>query len=157
MYLTKVFRLKPFQTLQDQHDTIDFANNEIRRLENFPPMKRLKYIIASNNRIFRIENDLYRYLPNINTIILINNDIEELGDLDPFGQFQSLEHLSLMDNPVTSKKYYRQYLIYQCKKLRVLDFKRISAKVFPLENLIVLNSRKEMKLKQSFLVRKDKN
>lgn len=37
--------------LQDQFDTIDFTDNDIRKLDKFPLLKRLKHILLSNNRI----------------------------------------------------------------------------------------------------------
>ena len=36
---------------QDQFDTIDLSENDIRKLDGFPLLKRLKTIILHNNRI----------------------------------------------------------------------------------------------------------
>jgi hypothetical protein len=38
--------------LQDQFDTIDFSDNEIRRLDGFPLLNRLKSVLLSNNRVW---------------------------------------------------------------------------------------------------------
>ena len=38
--------------LQDQFDTIDFSDNEIRKLEGFPLLTRLKSVLLSNNRVW---------------------------------------------------------------------------------------------------------
>ena len=38
--------------LQDQFDTIDFSDNEIRRLDGFPLLSRLKSVLLSNNRVW---------------------------------------------------------------------------------------------------------
>jgi U2 small nuclear ribonucleoprotein A' len=92
-------------------------------------MKRLSCLLLSNNRISRLDYDVPKYLPNLSTLILSGNLLQELGDLDPLFGFKQLEYLSLLDNPVTTKKYYREYLVYQCPKLRVLDFVRIKDKV----------------------------
>ncbi len=35
----------------DQFDTIDFSNNEIRRVDNFPYLPRIKHLQFNNNRI----------------------------------------------------------------------------------------------------------
>ena len=35
----------------DQFDTINFTNNEIRKIDNFPLLPRLKSLIFNNNRI----------------------------------------------------------------------------------------------------------
>lgn len=90
-------------------------------------MKRLKGIIAINNRISRIDLDLPKSLPNLETLILTNNQIQELGDLDIIGEMKNLKYLSLMDNPVVTKKYYRLFVINKCSSLRVLDFKKVKA------------------------------
>ena len=36
---------------QDQFDTIDFSDNDIRKLDGFPLLKRLKSLLFNNNRI----------------------------------------------------------------------------------------------------------
>jgi len=109
----------------DQFDCIDFTDNDIRRLENFPLLPRLKRLYLSNNRIAKIEEQLHESIPNLEGILLINNQIQELGDLDPLRKFTKLEMLSLLGNPVTTKKHYRPYLIYRLPHLRLLDFKKI--------------------------------
>lgn len=35
----------------DQFDTINFTNNEIRKIDNFPLLPRIKNLIFNNNRI----------------------------------------------------------------------------------------------------------
>ena len=40
---------------QDQFDTIDFSNNEIRKLDGFPHLKRLKSILMNNNRVWLVD------------------------------------------------------------------------------------------------------
>ncbi|KAK7100304.1 hypothetical protein V1264_023281 [Littorina saxatilis] len=112
----------------DQFDTIDFSDNDIRKLDGFPLLKRLKSLLLNNNRIVRIADNLGEVIPNINTLVLTNNNIHELGDLDPLASFTKLEHLSLMRNPVNAKKHYRYYVIFRIPTLRVLDFQRIRQK-----------------------------
>ena len=41
----------PVLRFQDQFDCIDFSNNEIRRLDNFPFLQRLKMLLINNNKI----------------------------------------------------------------------------------------------------------
>lgn len=36
----------------DQFDTIDFSDNDIRKLEGFPFLKRIKSLLFNNNRIW---------------------------------------------------------------------------------------------------------
>ena len=38
----------------DQFDTIDFSDNEIRKLDGFPLLSRAKTLLMNNNRIVRI-------------------------------------------------------------------------------------------------------
>ncbi|KAJ3112605.1 U2 small nuclear ribonucleoprotein A' [Phlyctochytrium bullatum] len=121
----KIARIENLAITKDQHDTIDFTNNDIRKLENFPPMKRLKCLLLSNNRIQKIDPEVPKKIPNLNSLVLSNNLISELGDLDVLSEFKELTHLSLMDNPVTVNKHYRLYVLYRCPKLRVFDFRHV--------------------------------
>jgi len=109
----------------DQFDTIDFTDNDIRRLDGFPLLKRVKNLLLSNNRIVRITDTLAESLPKLESIYLINNAVAELHDLDVFATLPRLTYLSLLANPVTKKEHYRAYVIHKVPQLRVLDFKRI--------------------------------
>ena len=40
-----------YLSVQDQFDTMDFSDNEIRKLEGFPVLKRLRTLLLCNNRI----------------------------------------------------------------------------------------------------------
>ncbi|CAL1541396.1 unnamed protein product [Lymnaea stagnalis] len=112
----------------DQFDTIDFTDNDIRKLDKFPLLKRLKHILLSNNRIVRISENLEENLPSLETLILTNNSIKELIDIDPLGTVTTLKNLSLLGNPVVTKKNYRYYVIYKIPSLKILDFSRIKQK-----------------------------
>jgi len=61
--------------------------------------------------------------------VLTNNDIAELGDLEPLKELKHLTYLSLIGNPVREKKYYREWLAWRIPSLRVLDFQKIREKV----------------------------
>ncbi|XP_062405476.1 U2 small nuclear ribonucleoprotein A' [Sardina pilchardus] len=112
----------------DQFDTIDFSDNEIRKLDGFPLLKRLKTLIMNNNRICRIGENLEQSLPSLKELILTNNNIQELGDLDPLATVKTLTLLSLLRNPVTNKKHYRLYVISKIPQVRVLDFQKVKLK-----------------------------
>ncbi|ORY96786.1 leucine-rich repeat-domain-containing protein [Syncephalastrum racemosum] len=112
---------------KDLNDTIDFTNNDLRVLGNFPRMPRLQNLLLTNNRINRIE-PLDEFIPNLKSLILTNNAIQELGDLEPLVKCKRLHYLSLVDNPVTKKEYYRLYLIHKMPQLRVLDFSKVRDK-----------------------------
>ncbi|KAI8846885.1 leucine-rich repeat-domain-containing protein [Chytridium lagenaria] len=121
----KITKIENLAITKDQNDTIDFTNNDLRKLDNFPPMTRLKCLLLSNNRIQKIDPEVPKKTPNLTALILTNNQIAELGDLDVLSAFKELTHLSLMDNPVAMKKHYRLYVIFRCPKVRVLDFKHV--------------------------------
>uniref|UniRef100_A0A0B6ZW02 U2A'/phosphoprotein 32 family A C-terminal domain-containing protein n=1 Tax=Arion vulgaris TaxID=1028688 RepID=A0A0B6ZW02_9EUPU len=112
----------------DQFDTIDFTDNDVRKIDKFPLLKRLKHIFLSNNRIVRISDDLQETLPSLETLILTNNSLKELSDIDPLGTITTLKYLSLLGNPLVSKKNYRYYVIHKVPSLRVLDFNRVRQK-----------------------------
>lgn len=112
----------------DQFDTIDFSDNEIRKLDGFTLLRRLKCIIVNNNRVCRIAEGLETCLPKLETLVLTNNSIEDMCDVDPLVTIKTLTYLSLMRNPVAHKPSYRQYVIFKLPQLRVLDFKRITLK-----------------------------
>ena len=44
--------------VQNQFDCIDLADNELVKLEGFPPLKRLSTLLVHNNRIARISPNL---------------------------------------------------------------------------------------------------
>ncbi|XP_030621983.1 U2 small nuclear ribonucleoprotein A' isoform X1 [Chanos chanos] len=112
----------------DQFDTIDFSDNEIRKLDGFPLLKRLKTLLLNNNRICRIGEGLEQSLPNLKELVLTSNNIQELGDLDPLASVKTLTLLSLLRNPVTNKKHYRLYVINKIPQIRVLDFQKVKLK-----------------------------
>ncbi|KAI1285075.1 U2 small nuclear ribonucleoprotein A' [Halotydeus destructor] len=109
----------------DQFDSIDFSDNDVKKLENFPLLKRIIKLLFNNNRIVKLDNKLEEALPNLEWLIMTNNEIQELGDLDPLTGFKKLKYLSLMNNPVATKKHYREYVIYKIPSVRVLDFHRV--------------------------------
>jgi len=112
----------------DQFDTIDFSDNDIRKLDGFPYLKRLKCLLLNNNRIIRIGEHLEEYIPNVESLILTGNQIEDLGDLEPLTALEKLTTLSLMHNPVTAKQHYRLYIAYKLPQLKLLDFRKIKMK-----------------------------
>lgn len=112
----------------DQFDTIDLSDNEVRKLDGFPLLKRLKTLLLNNNRISRVAEGLEESLPNLETLVLTNNHLQELGDIDPLAGFKNLTSLSLLKNPVSHKKHYRFYVINKLPQLRLLDFSKIKKK-----------------------------
>lgn len=60
--------------------------------------------------------------------MLTGNMIQELGDLEPLAQLKNLTNLCLLQNPVSAKPQYRQYVVYRFPQLRLLDFRKIKMK-----------------------------
>lgn len=81
------------------------------------------------NYFRRIAEGLGEVIPNLETLILTNNHIQELGDLDPLAELPKLTYLSLLSNPVANKQHYRSYVISKLPNLRVLDFRKVKLKV----------------------------
>lgn len=63
------------QVTQDQFDAMDFSDNEIKKLENFPRYKRLSSLLLCNNHVSKISEDLGTSLPNLSCLILTNNKV----------------------------------------------------------------------------------
>lgn len=115
--------------MQDQHDAIDFTDNAILTLGNLPLLKRLHTLLLANNRIQNISPSIHISVPNLQTLVLTNNLVTELGDLEPLKELRYLKYISFMGNPVTEKKWYREWLAFRIPGLRVIDFQRIRDKV----------------------------
>lgn len=112
----------------DQFDTIDFSNNDIRKIDGFPLLKRLGCLFFNNNRIVRIAENLQENLPNLDTLILTGNNIQELGDLDPLSSLPKLNSLCLLHNPVVNRPHYRLYIAFKIPQVKLLDFSKIKQK-----------------------------
>ena len=81
---------------QDQFDTVDFSDNDIRKLEGFPYLRRLKTIIVNNNRICRIATNLEESIPNLEWLVLTNNALEELVSIFVYITHQSFLFVYLL-------------------------------------------------------------
>jgi U2 small nuclear ribonucleoprotein A' len=110
---------------QDQFDTIDLSDNEIRKVECMAVLGRLTSLLLNNNRATRLAESLGRSFPKLATLVLTNNLFTTLTELEPLAGLPTLTTLSLVDNPVTKVKGYRSFVIALLPKLRVLDFKRV--------------------------------
>jgi len=125
----KIPQIENLGGTNDAYECIDLADNDLIKLSNFPPLKRLKTLLLMNNRISRIAEDCFDPLPNLISVTLTGNKLEKLVDLEPLVKLKTLERLSLLENPVVKVKHYRPYMIYKCSKsLRILDFNRIKDK-----------------------------
>lgn len=124
----KIPQIENLGATLDQFDTIDFSDNDLRKLDGFPQLPRLKCLLLNNNRIMRLSEKLHEYLPNLESVILTGNNIQELGDVEALSLLPKLETLSLLMNPVSTKPHYREYITYKFPHLRLLDFRKIKQK-----------------------------
>lgn len=76
----------------------------------------------------RISDTLKETLPNLESVILTGNNIQELGDLEALSHLPKLTTISLLMNPVSTKPHYREYMAYKFPNLRLLDFRKIKQK-----------------------------
>ncbi|KAI9836416.1 MAG: U2 snRNP complex subunit [Sarea resinae] len=106
-------------------DAIDFTDNDIMALANFPLNPRLHTLLLARNRVSSIQSSLANSIPNLSTLVLTSNNLAELGDLDPLSTFPKLTHLTLMENPVSSKEHYRYWVIWRCPTVRFLDYQKV--------------------------------
>ncbi|CAD6448527.1 37dad9a6-725e-4539-a128-9dd82ad4b993 [Sclerotinia trifoliorum] len=109
------------------HDAIDFTDNDIQVLSNFPLSPRLRTLLLARNRVSSISPTLSKSLPNLTTLVLTSNNVAELADLDALAGCARLTSLVLMENPVTRKEHYREWVLFRCPNVRFLDYKKVKA------------------------------
>lgn len=125
MRALKIPAIENLGATYNQFDCFDLSDNLIKKLENFPLLPRLKCLLLSNNRITKIAPNLQESIPNLERLILTNNYIQELGDIDVLSTLENIKVLSLINNPLTTKKFYRNYIIFKLPHLTLLDFSKV--------------------------------
>ena len=121
----KLIVIENLGATEDQFDTLDMSDNEIKKLDNFPRSKRLRTLLLTNNHITRIDPRAGKNLATLQHLMLTNNRVANLSEIDALVAFPSLATLSLVDNPVTQRPNYRAYAIHKLPQLKVLDFRKI--------------------------------
>lgn len=81
--------------------------------------------MCGRNRISSIAPGLATTIPNLEILVLTRNALSELNDLDALKDLRRLHTLVCIENEVTKNQYYRFWLIWRCKSLRNLDFRRV--------------------------------
>ncbi|KAF4946919.1 hypothetical protein FGADI_10832 [Fusarium gaditjirri] len=107
------------------HDAIDFTDNDIQVLGNFPLSPRITTLLLARNRVSSIQPSLAKAIPNLANLVLSANNLAELADLDTLASFPRLTHLVLSDNPVSKKENYRYWVLWKCPSVRFLDFEKV--------------------------------
>lgn len=121
----KIPMVESLGATKDCYDCIDLSDNEIQKLENFPLLKRLTMLLVNNNRVTKVDSDIGKSLPNLDTMVLTNNYIASLSEIDALASFTKLTSLSLLHNPVTRRQHYRFYVVHKLPQLKELDFRKI--------------------------------
>lgn len=124
----KISSIENLGCTEDHFDCIDLCDNDISKLNNIPLLQRLHTLLLANNRICKISDDAFDFVPNLTSLILTNNKIETLTDLIPIFKAKKLERLSLLDNPVATTDNYRKFVVGNLKYLRYLDFEKVGQK-----------------------------
>lgn len=90
---------------RDAFDAMDFTDNRLGRLENFPRLQRLSTLLLASNLIESIDhNNISKNLPGLKYLELGHNQVSALSEVSDLGKScPNLEFLSLTGNPVTSK------------------------------------------------------
>lgn len=121
----KIAVIENLAATQDQFDSVDLSDNEIRKLECMAVLPRIKMLLFNNNQINRVAENLARAFPKLEVLVLTNNKFSTLKELEPLAGLPTIANLSLVDNPVTKQKGYRAFLIAMLPKLRTLDFQKV--------------------------------
>eukprot|EP01066_Platyproteum_vivax_P005822 Platyproteum_vivax@DN17512_c0_g1_i1.p1 len=79
----KIPAIENLGATRDHFDCIDLCDNDLMKVHNLPPLKRLKALLLANNRISRIASDAFVPTPSLTSLVLTNNKIERLSDLYP--------------------------------------------------------------------------
>ncbi|KAL8680761.1 MAG: hypothetical protein Q9224_000975 [Gallowayella concinna] len=120
----KIPTIENLGVAKDQ-DAIDFTDNDITAISNFPLSPRLHTLLLARNRVNSIQATLANSIPNLITLVLTSNNVAELADLDPLRNFPRLTHLTLLENPVTRREHYRYWVIWRCPTIRFLDYQKV--------------------------------
>lgn len=113
---------------QDEFTTFDMSNNSFQSLGNFPLLNRLKTLFVNNCNICNVESTLAQSLPNLEVLVIQNNDLSQLGQLVALKGLLSLRQLSLVGNDVTSQPNYFHVMIHLVPSLDILDYTHIKSK-----------------------------
>eukprot|EP01031_Cornospumella_fuschlensis_P031627 gene31626-38221_t len=123
----KIPAIENLAIIQDQFDVIDLSFNDIKHLNNIPPMPRIHTLLMHNNPVTRVGSSISN-LPNLTHLILTQSEVSSLGEVKKLAVCKKLEVLVLMDSPVCRQQYYRAYVAYTLPNVKVLDYQKISQK-----------------------------
>jgi U2 small nuclear ribonucleoprotein A' len=126
-FRNKIPRIENLGVTQDQFDTIDFSNNEIEILEDFPILRRCSTLFFNNNIVRQIIPNFADSLPNLHILMLTHNDIRTFQQLGLLQKCRNLVRLSLYLDPVSTLPNYRSVTVQMIPTLNYLDFQKVTA------------------------------
>ena len=87
---------------RDAFDTMDFSDNLLTRVDNFPRLNRLTSLLLGGNVVTGVDaRNLATNVPNLTTLVLTDNQIAGLHEVAKIADgCPKLEFLSLRGNPV---------------------------------------------------------
>lgn len=90
---------------RDAFDTMDFSDNLLTRVDNFPRLNRLSSLLLGGNVVTGVDaRNLATNVPNLTTLVLTDNQISGLHEVATIADgCPKLEFLSLRGNPVVRK------------------------------------------------------
>lgn len=106
-------------------ECIDFTDNDLLQLDNFPLSARLRTLLCAHNRITSISAGTSKSTPNLQTLVLSHNNIAELSALDALQGLPKLQQVTLIGNPVAAKENYRYYILWRQPSIRYLDLQKV--------------------------------
>ena len=98
---------------------LNFYGNDFSNIDIISQMKSLNIISLSSNKISSLKP--FKNLPNLQELILRNNNIENIDEIDFLKTCNKLNSLWLEENPVCKKEEYKQHLINTLPNLKKLD------------------------------------
>ncbi|GIQ85849.1 hypothetical protein KIPB_007588 [Kipferlia bialata] len=128
----RVSTLDNMATWPTDYESIDLSHNLITRLRIFPPMARLKTLYLSDNLIADADEGWAKSVSStLSTIRMCRNRVSSFSALHRIlgPNPARIETLSLHANPITGVQHYREWVIYMCPNLRVLDWQKVTSKL----------------------------
>lgn len=124
----RIQQIENLGATRDLFEAIDLSNNDLKTLDGFPKLTTLRMLLVNNNRVSTFADNIGEVLPNLEDLILTNNNLATLGEVAKLAQCTKLIRLSLLQNPVSTTADYRLFLIHKIPTLRVIDFQRVKLK-----------------------------
>jgi hypothetical protein len=130
-------------------DSVRLANNKLETIEGLPAalgrflfmgnIRVLQHLDLSFNAIRRLDKGVLEALPNLSTLYLHTNLIEDFSHIKKLSKLKLLEKLSLQNNPVQTSalqsmagsskgvQEYRVRVVATCPWLKELDFSTVTS------------------------------